>query len=234
MDKGTEFLDAGFDKLSGSFWQKFLESFAEGSKNNRAKFLSIFFLLLIVTYAGVELVKILFRKRFGKKGLRSAKLVFVGLALLGVSIGAFTQYFTSDEVDPLWIGSKETALLTGILYVILFFYVAIKGFREKGKAHLYSTPEYYRGTSTIFSFLIKSGWKPSSVQNLAEPLFLLAIGIFLLPNSFLLGLPLIASSISYWIHLAAERLMNFHDLRDQMADRGHKIDEESAFVEVIN
>lgn len=234
MDRGTEFLDAGFDKLSGSFWKYILESFTEGSKNYRAKSISFLLILVLLTYVGVELVKILFRRRFGKKGLRSAKLLFVGLALAVVSIIGFVQYFDPNEVDQFWLGSKNIALVTGVFYAALVLYVAIKGFREKGRVNLYSTPEYYRGTSTVLGFLIQSGWKPSSVQNLAEPLLLLAIGVSLLSTSLLLGLPLIISAISYWIHLAAERIMNFHHARDRTANQGHEIDQESAFVEVIN
>lgn len=233
MDRGTEFLDSGFDKLSGGFWKNVLESFTEGSSNNRGKSYAAIFLLLLLTYAGVEFVKIVFRKRFGKRGIRSAKMVFVVIAMTIIAIVAYVGYFDTKAISEPIYGSKTTSLYTGIFYTIVVLYISFKTFKEKGRKNLYSIHENYRGTSTVLNFLIEGGWQPSTVQNLAEPLLMLAIGVFLLPTSLLLGLPLVISATSYWIHLAAERILNFHDARDRMANKGHEVDQESAFVEAI-
>lgn len=235
MNPGSDLLEKGFDELSTGFGHYILESLFEPSDSSgkrKATTFSVLFFIALMTYAGVEFLKITFRKNFGKKGLSSVKLIFVGIALGIIATIAFIVAFKEDAPDhQVWFGDQKTALWTGIIYIVLILYVAIIGFIEKGKVG-HEIPAY-RGTSKILGFMINEGWKPAKVQDLIEPLLLAAIGVALLSTSVLLGAPLIFFSVSYWLHLFAERLMNFHKLREELANQGHKIDEESTFVEVL-
>lgn len=235
MKKGNEFLDSSFEKFNGRFWESIFESFTEGQSSNRAKKISAFIFIALMTYAGVEFVKILFRKNFGKTGLRSSKLIFVCIALAILVVFAAIGYADYENVKNYWIyGSKNALLFTAIFYSFLILFVAIRGLIEKNRNNIHPISSY-RGTSTVLSFLIEQGWKPSLVQNLAEPILLMAIGVFLIPTtSLLLGGPLVLFSISYWLHLLLETLMDFHNERNQMANTGHEVDQETTFVEVIN
>jgi hypothetical protein len=236
MALGEKILDQGFDKLSTGFGHYLMESIFEpsGSKGKKqgATFSALFFVALM-TYAGVEFVKIIFRKNFGKMGLNSVKLVLVGLILAVVAAVAFFSYGAEETTKSVfWRGTKNIEFWTGILYSFLLIYVAIVGFKEKGK-NVHAIHPAYRGTSKVFKFMINEGWKPSKVQDLIEPLSLLALGVALLPFSILLGAPFIFFSISYWLHLFVEGIMDFHAARENLANQGHRVDEESGFVEVI-
>jgi len=70
---------------------------------------------------------------------------------------------------------------------------------------------------------------------LAEPILVLAIGIFLTPINFLLGIPLIFCAISVWIHYAYEALRGLLNARNDLSDnKGYSEQYEQSFSEVVN
>ena len=218
-----------FESLGGIFFKNLIDSTNE--KNSAAQTRLILAGIALLTFVGAEAVKILFRNNFGSKGINllRAFLCLVGFGL--ISAGCIAAWFQSDSPDLEQIGSPKSFLLAGIFYAILGIYVFAKAIVQKARAKDLVHPQY-RGDSYLLSFLMKSGWSQAKVQNLAEPLLTLAIGIFPTPVNLLWGIPLLFCALSVWLHQLFELIFGVSHVRDVLAERGYQISRENGFSEV--
>ena len=210
--------DEVFKQLSGSFFHHFAESFLNG-KNERSQKLAIFLFIVILAYAGVEAVKIFFRSNFGKKGLDIWKWLLSLVAFIAIGIIALNDYLAIEQYSTTLGNSKDFLLHTSVFYFVLALLLLVKGIIEFRKKKTNPVHPSYRGDSTVLGFLGESGWKQAKIQNLAEPLLVLAVGIFLSPINLLLGLPLVFCAISVWIHYAYEAIRGLLIARNQLSDK---------------
>ena len=224
-----------FSELSGSFLNYAFNGLMS-EKDDKSKKIAMLLAIVIFAYAGVEAVKLIFRNNFGAKGLDIWRLVLSFGAFIGIGLIAFNDYSTYGEYEYLAdYGSKNSFLITTILYSVLALYILVKGIIEVRKRSTNSVLSSYRGDSTILSFLKDSGWSQSKIQNFAEPLLVLAIGIFLSPINFLLGLPLVFCAISVWIHFGYEWIRGLVNKRDNLSDNmGFPEQQERRFSQAIN
>lgn len=207
--------DDGFQQLSGSFFHHFWESLLN-EKNERSQKLALFLAIVVLAYAGVEAVKLIFRNNFGAKGINVWKLFLSFGAFVAIGIIAFNNYQTNGELAE--YGSKQSFLYTAIFYFALALFLLVKGVIEVRKRATNPVHFSYRGDSTVLGFLADSGWNQAKIQNLGEPLFVLAIGIFLTPINWFLGLPLVFCAISVWIHYGYEYVRGLLNARDTLSD----------------
>jgi len=227
--------DEMFNQLSGSFIKHSFEGLVS-EKNDRSKKIAILLLIVILAYAGVEAVKVIFRNNFGKNGLSITKLIFSFLAFIAVGFIALDSYSTFDiNGGYSAYDSKNSFLYTSIFYFALALFLLIKGVIAVIKRTTNNVHPSYRGDSVILGFLMESGWSQAKVQNLAEPLTVLIIGIFLLPLNLFLGLPLIFCAISVWFHYGYEAYNSFLLARDELANnRGFPSNSSHTFSHASN
>jgi len=156
-------------------------------------------------------------------------LILSCVVFLGIAIGAVYGYseYGGDAVN---FGSKNSFAATAVFYFVLIPYLLFKGF--KSKKNLKAIHPNYRGDSFFFSFLMEGGWSQAKVQNFAEPVFLIAVGIFFLPFNLLLGIPLILCAISVWINLIAEIVLGVGAVRNDLAEKGYE--HSQSVVQVVN
>jgi hypothetical protein len=146
-------------------------------------------------------------------------LVLSVIAFGGVSFFAF-YLFNDYPLDYRTWGEQISFLYVGVFYASLALFFLIKGIREKQSNNDTYQP-VYRGDSSVLGFLIPAGLSQNFVQTLIEPLFLLIIGASCLSFNKLLGLPLIACSLSYWLFFFGEMLMGLGYARSVLANKGH-------------
>lgn len=232
MDNPNRIVDEHlFNNLSGNFFKYLLESFTNSNpKDNRAGNMVMLLAVAILAYAGVEAVKLIFRSNFGAKGVSLTRLVLSVVAFLALSGVSFYFYSNYDDSPITW-ASKGSFFYTSIFYVSISAFIIYKG---TVKAKNQQVNPNYRGDSTVLGFLLKS-WKQSRIQNFAEPLLCLALGVYLAPYNMLLGIPLIFCAISAWLHLAVESAVsNLGLLRDYLTDRDSPRNRQKSFMTASN
>lgn len=221
-----------FSMLSKSFWQYLLESFTAGSKNpkkDEATNMAMLLLVAILAYAGVEAVKLLFRSNFGKGGVSTTRMVLSIIVFLLLAGFSFQFYYVYDA-DPTDWASKSSLLATAIFYFFCVVYMIYNGGIKSRNNNVHPN---YRGDSALLGFLVVN-WKQSMVQNLAEPMLCLALGVYFLPFSYLWGIPLIFCAISAWLHLAVENVMKLGWIRDGLSDVMSPRNRQKQFSRVTN
>lgn len=216
-----------FKNLSGSLFRYAIESTNE--RNNSAVFRLLLVLIGIFSFIGVEAVKVIYRSNFGKNGLSLFRAILS--SILFAVIAYLSIIASNGNFDSLSkLGSKPTFQVTAIFYGFLSLYILVKSFYQKLKPNENIHPNY-RGDSTILGFLMKSSLSQASVQNFAEPLSMLALGIFFSAVNFLWGLPLVFCAISVWLHLLMESFMGLSSIRDTLAEKGYAQSKEGSFSE---
>lgn len=229
---------AMFSKFSNGLFKYAIDAFLGADNKNKegnmmliiALVLAVFIFIALI-YAGVEVVKLLFRKNFGKQGVSMFRVVLCAIAffaLAGFCYVASTDY--TYELESL--GTKESFFYASIFFLFLGLIVFIKGILSKVKNNE-NVPPIYRGDSSVLGFLIKGGWSQSLVQDLAEPLFFLALGVYLLSFNFIWGLPVIFSAVSTWLHLGIESVFGFFDERSELSNKGYAYTHNREFSKVI-
>lgn len=169
-------------------------------------------MLGILVFAGREAVSVVFRKNFGAAGINIARLILCFLLFSGISTIAFFQVNSTDEFAT-ETGTSDSHFITGMLYVTLALFVLVKGIAQRTKAIKNGNFSNYGGDSYLLSFLIKDGWKQQTIQNLAEPLLTLAIGVVLCFFNLLAGIPLIFCAISVWGYFLIQWLFMGNNLQ---------------------
>ena len=217
-----------FSSLSNNFFKYLLATFTD-SKDSKASNMVILLALAILAYAGVEAIKLIFRNNFGSKGVSTTRFVLSVIAFLAISGASYSMYSGYDNSPMDW-ASKSSFLMTSLFYLFLSASMIYKGGVKKRNTEVFSS---YRGDSSVLSFL-SSEWKQSTIQNFAEPLLCLALGVFLLPYNMLMGIPLIFCAISGWLHVALESFANLGGLRDTLSDAMAPRNRETKFARAEN
>jgi len=150
--------------------------------------------LALLAFVGEEAVQIIFRKNFGKGGLDPIRIIVCFLLFEIIAVAFFlTGLFADDSLEV--IGSRLSFFLASGFYAVLGFIILLKGIRgikEAKEDYLLS------GESAFLSFLTKDGWSHSKIQNIAEPVLTLAIGVFFLLINIPWGIPIIYCALSVW------------------------------------
>lgn len=153
-------------------------------------------LLGILGFAGVETVKVIFRRNFGANGLDTLKLgvcfiVFMILAAISTYLG----YGNVEVETPL------SYKVTGVFHFVFGLLIIEEGLKMKKQAQGASEiPRSYQGDSHLLAFLMENKWwSQKRVQTIAEPLTVLTAGVLLSAFNLLLGLPFVFCAISVWI-----------------------------------
>lgn len=226
-----ENMDQLYSKLSKDFGTHLLQSFID-DKDPRSGNLVFLIGLAILAYAGVEIVNLVFRRNFGSKGINVFRMVLSVLLLFFLAYWSYS-YYAEYLPEYGYIGSRSSFLATSIFYVVLAVYVIYKGVGSFGSTESTLHPSY-RGDSSLLGFLIKGGWTPAKIQNLAEPLLLFALGFFLMPLNLYWGIPLMFCAISSWAHLGAEVVLDMLNQRNSLSNKGHAYNHNQSFTRVVN
>lgn len=209
--------DDVFESLNWSIF-RLLPNLAEEKPSNAVILRVLFLILIVLLFIGDEAVKLLFRKGFGTKGIHwwKASLCLIAFGVLGVSSISIALDKYVNEV-PYY--GQFSFLLAGTFNLVLLVVLLYKWLllpRNKG------AEAYYRGDSTVLAFLLKSGWSQSKIQNLAEPLCLLATGTVLLAVNPFIGFPLMFCAVSSWLTHFVETITGMGHVRNTLAQRGHQ------------
>lgn len=218
-----------FKQLGGSFithlWEGMLNEREERSK----KLAGILF-ILVLAYAGVEVVKVTFRTSFGRKGVSKLRLALAILAFLILGGSCINLYMSPTHIEDFLIfGAHSSFLYTGIIFIAFSIYLLVKGLRSSDQV----IDQYYRGRSTWLRFLIQRGWNPSKVQDLAEPATMLMIGLALIPFNLFLTISFVFCAISYWLHVGLEWYLGLGKVSNTLSNQGHDYSRKGEFSKVI-
>jgi hypothetical protein len=183
------------EELSKRFTTQWMSDLINGG--NPASNRMAWTILAMLSFVGEEAVQIVFRKNFGIGGLSVLRIVVCFLLFELVAVLCFflgTHPMESRAV----IGSSASFTWAGMFYVVLGFIVLIKGFMGMAKAKKSNRFDKFTGESAILSFLGKDGWSQSRIQNVAEPVLTLAVGVALSFVNILWGVVIIYCGISVW------------------------------------
>jgi hypothetical protein len=153
------------------------------------------------------------------------------MAFTLIIVVTLIRYFNFEELTDTY-ASQSSYLATAVFYIILSLYILVKAILSKINNRRVIN-EAYRGDSFWLSFLMKSGWQQSLVQNLAEPMLFLAFGFFLLPVNLYWGIPLIFFAVSTWAHLGMEAVMELDEIRNSLSNKGYVYAKGSKFSKPI-
>lgn len=178
-------------------------------------------LLGILAFVGVEAVKVVFRRNFGKQGLSLIKVVLSFVIFVAISIIAFKLNAPDSGINPEY-GSHKSYIWVSIFYAFLGVFVLIAGLYHQSQIPNNDVPLHYKGDSYLLSSLIEEkGWKQTNVQNWAEPLLVLLLGGILAYINLLWGLPLVFCAISVWGYQIVEYLFGQNQVADTIQRRGY-------------
>ena len=180
----------------------------------------------ILAFVGADAMKVIFRANFGSQGLSLFRVVLAFIAFLMVAASGIICFGDPEfDLDPR-LGSHESYIIVSIFYVFLAFYVLIKGIKhKKGSSTLNIHPDY-AGDSILLSGLIKKdGWSQRSVQNWAEPFFILTLGGLLTAINFMWGIPIIFCALSIWAHQIAGYVLGWDTVSKKMQQHGYRKDD---------
>jgi hypothetical protein len=220
--------------LTGVASKNGVEMMRNGGKDQEPAVLrfgwAIFGLLLIaISFVGNEAIKVVFRNNFGKKDVKFPGLIPCFLCFIGFSIFAFTVMNSADGFIK-QVGSPASYFVTGILYIVLAFYVLQRGYilRKKNQNNDHSNP---KGDSVLLGFLLKD-LSQGKVQNLAEPLVVLTAGLAFCLFNLLAGLPLILCALSVWLELLRVWIFGKNDLHQNVIQINSQANKQNGFYEI--
>lgn len=220
--------DDVFKRMGGSLFRNWIES--SGGKNEAAETRFMLLLLGIIAFVEVEAVKVIFRKDFGSQAISFVRLLISVLIFSTLAFYFFVFSFDTDESIE-FIGSPLSFKLAGLFYGFLSLYVLFRGIVFKLNPNKEEKADY-QGSSHILAFLKKDGWSQEKIQNLAEPLLLIVIGLFLIPINLFWGIPLVFSALSVWIHLGLETFLKANHSVNNTDEKVHSKTSEIDFTEV--
>lgn len=172
-----------------------------GGENDDNYFFVILGLLMVVA---TEPYKVLLRKNIGKLSLSLARLAVAAFLYLYIALMMFAFSYETQ------LNKASTALMAGSVFYVLFAIALLfLGFAEYTKAkQKYASNEadtianLYRGDSIFFKGADqKKIWlKKEPVVCFIISLLLTVLPIFIHPLLFVIGAPLLATSISFWFN----------------------------------
>lgn len=220
--------DDVFESLNGSLFKYLIDSTDERNKSAQIRLMLV--ALAILAFIGVETVKVIFRSNFGSKGLNLFKVILSVIAF-GVISGVCYTIWADNSPEMRGVGSPLSFKATAYFYAVLAIYILFQGIIQKYRSNDKVHPQY-RGDSILLGFLMKDGWSQAKIQNLAEPLLILALGAFLLVFNLYLGIPLIFCAVSVWLHMIMEAIFGVSQVRDILAEKGYQVSRNIEFTEV--
>lgn len=207
-----------FQSLGGSFFRYGIDALDKRNKGAQLRFFLVS--LALLTYVGVEIVKLVFRDNFGSKGISPIRVILSVIALFTIAGVSLIMTFGSKQDFEGINGNPAEFFVIFIFYLSMAIYISLKALRAYKHPNDKIHPNY-RGDSTILTFLMNDGWSQAKVQNLAEPLLVMALGIFFSIVNVVWGFPLICCAISVWLHMILEYFMGISSVRDILAQKGY-------------
>jgi len=182
-------------ELFKRFWGQLASDIVNGGTpaSNRITWLA----LAMLAFVGEEAVQVLFRRKFGVGGLDPIRIIVCFLLFEIIAVIFFilgTNISESMEV----VGKQSSFTWAGVFYLIVGLVVLIKGFLGISKARKSGLHNNFAGESALLSFLGKDGWSQSKIQNIAEPVFTLSMGVALSFVNIFWGIPIIYCAFSVW------------------------------------
>lgn len=179
----------------------------------------------LLAFVGADAMNVIFRKNFGSQGLNLFRVVLAFIAFLLIAVGAF--FFSNPEFEmDARLGSHESYVVVSIFYVVLAFYVLIKGIKHKKvSATLNINPEYAGDSSLLSGLIEKDGWSQRNVQKWAEPFLTLFSGGLLAAINLLWGLPIIFCALSIWGRQIAGYVLGWDTVSKKMQQHGYRKDD---------
>ena len=209
----------------------------EGKNSSKQENLILLLLLAVLAFVGSEAVKVIFRNNFGRGALNGFKIILCSLIFWVIAYFAFSYSTELGHAEPkgenIEIGYPKTFFFTSIFYLILGFFVLIKGFMNIAKSS--RNPQInplYKGDSYLLEFLLNTGRSQKGVQNLEEPFSVLSIGVFFSGFNYLLGLPLVFCAISVWGYQIFEAVSGHNDIDKIITEKGYNQQQAEQFSEI--
>ena len=200
--------DDVFSFLGRLFGSTFVKQTNFGQPHDNRNFYA---LLGILAFVGSEAVKIVFRKNFGMTRLAWVRYVLCILCFAIISAVSF--YMVSSNYDFAKKSASPNAhLSSGIIFAVLAITVLIKGIKDANK----NVNLHNDGDSNVLGFLRKEGWKLTTIQNFAEPMLTLLIGIFLLTYDYFGGSAIIFCAISSWLGVLFDKFFQPSSMEDDL------------------
>ena len=144
-------------------------------------------LVAIFLYAGAEAVFLLVRNKFGTKGVKKTRAMLAGLTFMVLGYFSYDAYENYYGVVVSY-GSELSYFYAAITLFAVGAIVFFKGLTVGGKSDDDVLDPMYRGNSWLLGGLVKDGWSQSMVQDVAEPLLFLTLGVFLMSYNYMLSL----------------------------------------------
>lgn len=215
-----------FSKMANGLLSYALEAFFGNSNKDKGDNMFILLvlvialaLIIVLLYAGAETVFLLVRKNFGTKGVKKIRAIIASIAFF---VLAYLSYYFSDNYfgEIMVLGSEASYWWASITFLFVALVVLSRGLSAGGEDDTDVIDPIYRGDSWLLGGLVKEGVSQSTVQDVAEPLFFLALGFFLFSYNYIWGLPFIFCAISCWFHLAVESAFGFFKDRKELSNEG--------------
>ena len=188
----------------------------EGNQTRSTAFTVILFLLCLFL-TGSEAVKVFMRKKIGLGEISFIRmflttLFFILTAVLLIVFGPGSS--ESIMEGSLSYSQQSSFMFAPLFYLSLAGLMVYLGIYNKVIARKIKLPEMYPGNSRLFwYFERKSSLRRSWIRNFFDPLIFLLLGVAGMRFNLFLGLPLILSSISYWIVFCVEYTVGIEYLR---------------------
>lgn len=167
----------------------------KNDKDKDNKFL--FALLCVLLIVGAESVKVLLRKNIGKYAIDIPMLIG---AVLAFSFLSLLMLSTKDRINP------QSYVVTGYVFAIIAIATAIMGIVQLYRADKAGNLTDYVGDSYILGFLAKEKlWTQNRIQLVAEPLFILSLGISFSFFNLYGGIAIMFCALSAWGRILVSR-----------------------------
>jgi hypothetical protein len=178
--------------------------------------------LALLAFVGADALKTVFRKNFGSNGLSLLRVVISFVAFCLIAVLGFILNQPNSNINEAY-GSRESYFFVSIFYLGLAFYVLIKGIKHKKASQAAHINPDYKGDSHLLSGLITtSGWSQANVQNWAEPLLTIAVGVVLALINVLWELPIIFCALSIWGYQVVEYLFGQNQVDEKIRKSGYQ------------
>ena len=168
--------------------------------------MSLFSILIL---SGAEGMRVIFRNNFGKHGINLTRLVICSFCFALISYFSFKGESFGLDIDDS-PGTANSFFITGIIYALLSALILIKGIICKINARQKYPDSDYHGDSTLLGFLANYSLRQNIIQNLAEPLYTLIMGVLFWLYNPVGGIPLIICALSLWANILFDLLFGNH------------------------
>lgn len=182
------------DEMFNYLWKLFAKKTVESETNGKRDDSLIFTLIVlgILAFVGYEAVRVFFRKNFG---MTVGNWIRVGLCVLcfaAIAVVAFTNVDSTNSFGT-DSDSSDARFATGIIYSVFAITLLVKSIKDRNR----HGDDLYNGDSVLLHFL-KKDWGQALVQNLAEPILALTLGVVFCMFDLIGGIPLIFCALSAW------------------------------------